>query len=373
MNDWVIHEGDCRTVLDTLPDQSAQTCITSPPYWLMRDYGTARWEGGEPDCDHQACPRQGKTGQRQDRRYTAAIPYRDVCGKCGAARIDRQMGLEESVEQFVAELVTVFRQVWRVLRDDGTLWLNLGDSYMANPKGSTGARSTLADSRGNDRFPAGVEKRRSGALKRKDLIGLPWRVAFALQADGWYLRSDIIWAKPCQMPESVTDRPTRAHEYLFLLAKQRRYYYNADAIREPLRPKTYTTYGIPRRQPEGDGTPLVKSANWGRDVQVRKPRLRGDGESAGANKRDVWTVAGQPFTGAHFATFPPKLIEPCVLAGCPESGTVLDPFAGAGTTGMVALRHGRRFIGIELSPVYVAMARERIRGDAPLLNTSGVA
>lgn len=373
MSDWVIHEGDCRTVLDALPERSVQTCVTSPPYWLMRDYATAIWKGGEPDCDHQACPRQGKRGQRNDRRYTAAIPYRAQCGKCGATRRDHQIGLEDTIEQYVAEMVAVFRRVWRVLRDDGTLWLNLGDSYMANPKGSTGVRSTLTGSHGNQSFPCGVEKRRSGALKSKDLIGLPWRVAFALQEDGWYLRSDIIWAKPCPMPESVTDRPTRAHEYLFLLAKARRYYYDADAIREPLRPKTLTTYGIPREQPEGDGPPLVKSANWGRGVQIRKPRLRGDGEPAGANKRDVWTVASQPFTGAHFATFPPRLIEPCVLAGCPVGGTVLDPFAGAGTTGMVALRHGRNFIGIELRSAYAAMARERIRGDAPLLNTSEVA
>jgi len=284
---WRIIEGDCVEVMRELPDESVQTCITSPPYWGLRDYG-----------------------------------------------VEGQLGLEPTPEEYVANLVAVFREVRRVLRTDGTLWLNLGDSY------TSGGRAPTPD-----------------GLKPKDLVGIPWAVAFALRADGWYLRSDIVWAKGNPMPESVTDRPTRAHEFIFLLSKSPRYYYDADAIREadsgrPSGNGFVRDHRLSYRNADGTGR--------GRDEQWEP--------GGGRNKRSVWTVAIQPFPGAHFATFPPALIEPCVLAGSAEGETVLDPFAGSGTTGVVALRHNRDFVGIELNREYAEMARNRIRNDAPLLN-----
>lgn len=345
-----LHHGDCRAVLAVLPERSVQTCITSPPYFGMRDYGVAR-----------------------------------------------QIGLETTVGEYVAEIVGVFRAVWRVLRDDGTLWLNMGDAYANDGKwgGHTGGKHAAA----LHCSPIGRNKRYTG-LKPKDLIGIPWRVAFALQDDGWYLRSDIIWQKPNPMPESVTDRPTRAHEYLFLLSRRARYHYDADAIREPLQLKTFTTFGTHHRAQGNDALGGVKSDNWGRTVPVRKPRMkrpdgwdtgpgahgsfhregRGKGASqeydpedlAGANKRDVWTVAARPYPGAHFATFPPKLVAPCVLAGCPAGGVVLDPFAGAGTTLMVAKHLGRSAIGIELSEGYCRMAVDRLGQDVLPLDGESV-
>ncbi len=390
---YKIIRGDATAEMIETPDESVHCCITSPPYWGLRDYGVAG-----------------------------------------------QHGLEPTPEEYVAKMVGVFKEVRRVLRDDGTLWLNLGDSYAG----------------------------RRGNLKHKDLVGIPWRVAFALQADGWYLRSDIIWHKPNPMPESVTDRPTKSHEYIFLLSKRGRYYYDADAIAEP------ATLDHPRsvdRQYEAPGMPphrglrkqgLAAGPTW--DERKTAGAVRGnvafDGNvGAGTqrsvhgeglshdlgckngtrNKRTVWTVATKPYAEAHFATFPPDLIEPCVLAGTSENGccsecgagwvrvteraeapsvndshldrygngsagvhrkveqayqnwldanpkettgwrptcghvadltpcTVLDPFAGSGTTGVVALRAGRNFIGIELNPEYCEMARNRIYNDAPLFN-----
>ena len=302
---WEIRQGDALDVLRQMPDQSAQCCVTSPPYWGLRDYG-----------------------------------------------IDGQLGLERTPGEYVARLVTIFAEVRRVLRDDGTLWLNLGDSYAANRSYQVSDSKHLAHdfARSNAlAVPAG--------LKPKDLVGIPWRVAFALQADGWYLRSDIIWHKPNPMPESVTDRPTKAHEYIFLLAKSARYYYDADAIRDEWADSRHGASGARSH-------PYLESIGrqTGATTLASGPKVRG------RNRRSVWTVTTQPFPGAHFATFPPKLIEPCILAGCPAGGVVLDPFTGAGTTAMVALRHGRGFVGIELNPEYCEMARRRIEDDGPLLN-----
>lgn len=263
----VIH-GDCLYVLKTLPDNSVHCCVTSPPYWGLRDYG-----------------------------------------------VDGQLGLEKTPEGYVEKMVEVFREVRRVLRDDGTLWLNLGDSF--------------------------------GFPKQKDLTGIPWRVAFALQADGWYLRSDIIWYKPNAMPESVKDRPTKAHEYIFLLSKSPRYYYDADAIREEA--KTKWSFRAGAAKPE-------KGDNKDRNDNGRRC-IVGAGTK---NKRTVWHVATRPFKGAHFAVFPPDLIEPCILAGCPEGGIVLDTFFGSGTTGVVASKLKRGFIGIELNPEYIEIAKTRL-------------
>lgn len=362
--------GDCRERLAELPDASVHCCVTSPPYYGLRDYG-----------------------------------------------VDGQIGLEESPDEYVAGLVEVFREVRRVLRDDGTLWLNLGDSYAAN------RTYQVTDQKWRD---VGNEKgsRVPDGLKPKDLIGIPWRVALALQADGWWLRSDIIWAKPNPMPESVRDRPTSAHEHVFLLAKSERYYYDLEAIREEPKPWNNGRMAAPSKHEshvDGEGY-----------VQNKKQ----DDEIKGANRRNVWTIATKPYSEAHFAVYPPDLIEPCIKAGtsehgcCPECGapwervvertrmevrpgpgrqgamdasagatgrtqvtgtmtkapesrttgwtptcdheaepvpcTVLDPFGGAGTTGLVADRLGRDAILIELNPEYAAMAERRIHGDAPM-------
>jgi DNA modification methylase len=347
-------EGDAAEQLAKLDPGSVQTCITSPPYWGLRDYGTAAWDGGDPECDHAptAAPRPafGLTGGKAT--VDAGTIQRGDC-RCGATRIDSQLGLEPTPEQYVANLVAVFREVRRVLRDDGTLWLNLGDSYAANRSyqvsDSKHTAHDFADSNAM-KVPPG--------LKPKDLVGIPWMVAFALRADGWWLRSDIVWAKPNPMPESVTDRPTRSHEYIFLLTKSARYFYDANAVRENF---TDDRMGDPGPSKAGDGGIANNGAGWNRGAEL-----------GCRNKRSVWTVATQAFPGAHFATFPPKLIEPCILAGSAEGDTVLDPFAGAGTTGLVALRHDRSFVGIELNPEYAQMARDRIREDAPLLNVEAV-
>lgn len=276
MGNVTLYNGDCRDVLGGMDAESVQCVVTSPPYFGLRNY--------------------------------------QVVG---------QIGLEQTPDAYVAEMVAVFREVRRVLRDDGTLWLNLGDSY-SRGSGGDGTQGVAP----------------------KNLLGIPWRVAFALQEDGWYLRSDIIWAKPNPMPESVKDRPTRSHEYIFLLTKSARYYYDADAIREPNTPDMIERAA--RGHTRG-GT--VESRDASRQDRVSLMEKRAI-TANGRNKRDVWTIATHPYAAAHFATFPPKLIEPCILAGCPAGGVVLDPFAGAGTTLLVAKNHGRASVGIELNRDY---------------------
>ncbi|MGV3707980.1 MAG: DNA-methyltransferase [Gemmatimonas sp.] len=335
-----ILNGDARVVLAKLAEESVQCCVTSPPYFGLRDYG-----------------------------------------------VEGQLGLELTPDDFIAEMVGVFRLVRRVLRSDGTLWLNIGDSYAASGRGGNPPESIHQMQRTNrgSVLPAGLHEpaRTSGSVgrawskappgyKNKDLIGIPWMLAFALRSDGWYLRSDIIWHKPNPMPESVQDRPTKSHEYLFLLSKSERYLYNADAIREPLAPSTYSTFGNIRSVKTESRGDYVKSQNFAHSIPERRPRLNADGSIAGANKRSVWTVATQPFKGAHFATFPPALIEPCIRAGSNVGDVVLDPFGGAGTTGLVAHRLGRAATLIELNPEYCAIAQNRIRADAPLF-VDGVA
>lgn len=340
--------GDALTTLRTLPDESVQCCVTSPPYWNLRDYGVAG-----------------------------------------------QIGLEATPDEWCARLVEVFSEVRRVLRSDGTLWLNVGDAYANDLKwgGRSGGKNYTSTAGGY----VGQRAKRTTGLKPKDLIGLPWMLAFALRADGWWLRSDVIWHKSNPMPESVRDRPSRAHEYIFLLSKSERYYYDAEIVRTPLQPKTFTTYGTRHHAQGNDALGKVKSDNWGRTVGERRPRLvdkldkqrghlrrhagfndrwdhmsRDEQMAGGANLRDVWTVATKPFSGAHFATFPPALIEPCILAGCPVGGIVLDPFFGAGTVGVVCRRHGRDYLGIELNESYCEMARARIaREIQPVLWTAG--
>jgi DNA modification methylase len=337
--------GDVLKSLAKLPDESVQCVVTSPPYWGLRDYGTATWTGGDPDCDHQAPTRQGQTGQRASRTFTANQPYRDICRKCGARRIDAQLGLEPTPEAFVANLVAVFAEVRRVLRPDGTCWVNLGDSFSSGGRQTQCQPSLRAGQSG-----VAIRPPVTSSLKPKDLVGIPWRVAFALQADGWYLRSDIVWHKPNPMPESVRDRPTKSHEYVFLLTKRARYYYDADAVREA---------GSGRNWLAAGGNLVGKGVHKCGDGY----RDNGDGrtgEAFGRNSRSVWTITPKPFKGAHFATFPPALVERCVKAGSRPGDTVLDPFSGAGTVALVSQQLGRDAIGIELKPAYNRMARKRI-------------
>ncbi len=427
-------QGDCREVLKTLPDESVHCVVTSPPYWGLRDYGTATWEGGDVGCNHLMPIDQTHDAGRNRQVSNGMFHGSPIAGQkqrqfakdcpCGARRIDSQLGLESSPQEYVGQMVAVFREVRRVLRDDGTVWLNLGDSYAGGGHGGGGSFESERNWRSGNPEKNGGNSNRDGlgrvsGLKPKDLCGIPWRVAFALQADGWYLRQDIIWSKPNPMPESVTDRCTKAHEYIFLLSKNARYYYDADAIAEDA--------SCAGQLLDYTGNQKANTADI--DLQRTLPRGRAITVKATRNKRSVWEVATAPFSEAHFATFPPALIEPCILAGCPKEccakcgapvvrqtdgatyydgalvgsdpqrkygeygrgpknnlgqsiaktigwqsscscnvdsvpGAVLDPFGGAGTTGLVADRLGRNAILIELNPEYAAMANRRIRNDA---------
>jgi DNA modification methylase len=355
-----LYVGDTRDGLRQFAKGSAQTCVTSPPYWGLRDYGTADWEGGDPACDHMGEPFRTKAsinancGTGADvKNASGRQPFRDVCGKCGARRVDRQIGMEQTPDEYVAAMVEVFRLVRDVLADDGTLWLNLGDSYAGGSKvGETRPGSGRADGVVDDRG----QRNRNGVgsvdgCKPKDLVGIPWRVAFALQADGWYLRQDIIWAKPNPMPESVRDRCTKAHEYLFLLTKSPRYYYDADAIAEAA---TYAgeQLGIVRgtkRRAESMGVAPTGNERPGADADI----------SATRNRRSVWSITTEPFAEAHFAVMPTALVAPCIAAGSRPGDIVLDPFMGSGTVAQVAQDLGRRWIGCELNPEYARMIARR--------------
>ena len=353
--------GDVRERLKELPDQSVNCCVTSPPYFGLRDYGTASWEGGDSSCDHSTARSRGddiKTGDKQGTSAGSQPNTQRTCATCGAVRIDNQIGLEPTPQEFVDSLVAVFREVKRVLRDDGTLWVNMGDSYngsggnhQPHHKNDTGFQGKI----GAEKYKGKGRHINTDELKPKDLVGIPWMLAFALRADGWYLRQDIIWAKPNPMPESVTDRCTKSHEYIFLLSKSPRYYYDHEAIKEPSRGlgKTNSRFGGNKYGDESDPKLRTYSGDKYTDTGIR-------------NKRDVWTVPTRSYKGAHFATFPPDLIQPCILAGCPEGGTVLDPFFGAGTTGLVAQRHNRKWIGCELNPTYAELAQNRINDEANL-------
>ena len=446
MSDWTSPDGTCRILigdvrerLRDLPDESVHCVVTSPPYWGLRDYGTGTWEGGDAGCDHaQAEIRQrrnlanaanaadGGNRKQESRTDTDALwlPYRDICGKCGARRIDRQLGLERvhdclgwatgapCGECYICRMVDVFREVRRVLRSDGVVFCNLGDSFASSPAGRMTTSGSLEGGgfRSNKPFNTAV-----GGLKPKDLCGIPWRFALAAQEDGWYLRSDIIWHKPNPMPESVTDRPTKAHEYLFLLTKSARYFWDAEAVKE----SGVLSAGTKRNFIEN---PDRNEGNGRKQVEV----------SGSRNARSVWTIPTAPYPEAHFATYPPALVEPCVKAGTSENGccptcgapwrrvvekkggtigkswhnhendlaigqrsdapslkradygngeyrvstlgwqpsctcggepvpcVVLDPFGGSGTTGQVARLLGRHAILCELSAEYTELAKVRI-------------
>jgi DNA modification methylase len=333
--------GNCLEILPRVEAQSVQVCVTSPPYWALRDYGTGVWEGGSHYCEHSNIRR---VHHQDEKQFTNTGSSRDKIGRecrsCGARLIDKQLGLEETLEAYIANLVAVFREVWRVLADDGTLWLNLGDVYSTGGSGQNGQNQSL-----DGGIPHSRKHQPFKDLRPKNLMGIPWRVAFALQADGWILRSDIIWAKPNPMPESVNDRPTKAHEYVFLMSKAERYYYDAEAIKEPANPEHRRPYPKKSRRYDGQG----KDSGFTQNAMEYEMR----------NKRTVWTIPTQPYAEAHFATFPEELPKLCILAGSKPGDIVLDPFAGTGTTGKVALELGRKAILIELNPDYVQLARER--------------
>jgi DNA modification methylase len=361
-----------------LADQSVQCVVTSPPYYGLRDYGTAKWEGGDPECEHKMGAFQStKTTlhpgtSQNDKRNFDGMPYKDVCGKCGAIRIDAQIGLEQTPDEYIANLVEVFRECKRILRDDGTMWVNIGDSYSGSGNGSGDYREDGASlSKSNNKYGSHKPGTPNG-LKPKDLIGIPWMLAFALRADGWYLRQDIIWAKPNPMPESVKDRCTKSHEYIFLLSKSAKYYYDNDAVREPLAASTLNDIRIDcmSGRPNKKAHELVKNGTHGSggigDPTKKRSELI---NLAGRNKRDVWTVTTKPYKGAHYATFNPELIKPCILAGAPEGGIVFDPFVGSGTTVATAIQLGRKGIGLDLSLTYLyENAKDRIEAEMlPLL------
>ena len=291
--------GDALEQLRTLEAESVHTCVTSPPYYNLRNYGAVG-----------------------------------------------QIGMEATPEEYIGKLVDMFREVWRCLRPDGTLWVNIGDSYATRSGPQPPANARNAHGHTTKQPPSGY--------KYKDLIGIPWLLAFALRADGWYLRQDIIWHKTNTMPESVRDRCTKAHEYIFLLSKSTHYYFNATAIREPCGTKGNA------RTFRGGGA-YTRGQSFQNSTRVeRESHGNGTNNTGGRNKRSVWSTATGQFKGAHYATFPERLVEPCILAGCPEGGRVLDPFTGSGTTGVVAKRLRRHFIGVEINPEYCRMATDRI-------------
>ena len=432
---YEIRVGDNIELLKKMPDQSVHCVITSPPYWGLRDYGTGTWEGGDEDCDHVANPNATKKFGNEEfnkncpsREMTKTKGYyEDVCPKCGAVRTDSQLGQEDTPQEFVENLVGLFREIRRVLRDDGTVWLNLGDTYMGGGN-NRGQDSTISGKQKTNQGAVGqCKKPKHPTIKPKNLVGIPWRVALALQDDGWILRQDIIWSKPNPMPESVRDRCTKAHEYIFLLAKNKKYYYDNEAIKEDAgnwgtRDRTNGKYNSEHNELLGADHAGLVGKEWE--------------ENPKRNKRSVWHVAPKPFAGAHFAVYPTELIEPCILAGTSKKGccsgcgkpwervvertrikrselpkddpryrpndyhgayeeingkgdagyseskttgwqptcncesdvvpcVVLDPFSGSGTTGIVSINNNRDYIGLELNPEYAELSHNRITKECP--------
>ncbi|MDT0307213.1 site-specific DNA-methyltransferase [Streptomyces sp. DSM 44917] len=392
-----LYTGDALDVLAQLPDGHADCVVTSPPYWGLRDYGTGTWNGGDPACTHSV----GRSTNRPQ-APRSAVPHPAspahrggsprTCRRCGAVRHDRQYGLEPTLGEYIDTLRRVFAQLHRVLADTGTVWLNLGDSYAATPPGravNPMRTSTLTSPAASSHLRESVQRAgvdRTGELPPKNLLGVPWRVAFALQADGWILRNAVVWHKPNAMPESVTDRLSCRYELLFLLVKQRRYFFNLDAIREPLtRPEALgegivvggvnkgrragvdatarrrgsSVYGAAKYAdaapfPEEPGAALRPT---GRKHTAAHPR--------GKNPGDVWSLPTRPLKAAHFAAFPLDIPLRCIAASCPEDGVVLDPFSGAGTTGLAARQLGRSYTGIDLRDDFHDLALHRLGLDTP--------
>lgn len=364
------HVGDCRELLRQMPDESVHCVVTSVPYWGLRDYGTGTWEGGDPGCAHagKQKPRSDTHGAGlQHGRFSetrgsqaskrASVPVRSVC-KCGARRIDRQIGLEETPKDWAAALVDVFREVRRVLRPDGTCWINVGDAYAGAAGGGTGLNGWMAKKSVTKAGARLVREKTAPGLKPKDLIGLPWTLAFALRDDGWYLRAENIWHKVNPLPESVEDRPCRDHEQVFLLTKSAEYFYDHEAVKQRATGGAHARASS--RRPREDAGVHPKSAEPGEGTRANSSFNKAVTQLVETrNLRTVWTIVGEQYDGAHFATFPTKLVVPCILAGCPAGGVVLDPFGGSGTVGEVAEGLGRRWILFELNPAYAELAAKR--------------
>ena len=310
----IIHTGDCLEVLKALPDESVHCCVTSPPYYALRDYG-----------------------------------------------MEEQIGREATPKEYISRLTEVFTEVRRVLRSDGTLWLNIADTYAG--KGNQGDFVDPKNPKGRNGQAVALNYKVEGC-KPKDMIGIPWMLAFALRDSGWYLRNDIIWMKENPMPESCKDRCSRCYEHIFLLSKSRKYFFDAKAISEPIAPATAERLKRGMKGGNKYGKPVPGQPQT---QTINRPRAHGEITDSMINpmrnKRDVWVVNTVPFKGGHYAAYPPKLVEPCLLAGCPEGGIVLDPFFGSGTTGMVAKQMGRHYIGVELNPEYAELAKARIGGE----------
>lgn len=413
-----IEFGDNRETMKSWAEQGikVQMCVTSPPYYGLRDYGTAEWEGGDPNCDHTDARSRGDDLAGNSVQNFASRPnMQKVCATCGAVRKDRQLGLEDTPEEFIENMVDVFRHVREVLADDGVIWVNMGDSYYnyRPGKGQRQGKQSIAGQKYSEVEECSKRGNKLEGYKEKDLIGIPWMLAFALRADGWYLRQDIIWHKPNPMPESVRDRCTKNHEYIFLLSKKSHYFYDNEAIKEP-------SITNDKNVRDRDASRLNNTPGRTRMAGLKT----NDYEMK--NKRSVWTVTTKPYKGAHFATFPMDLIEPCILAGtsekghCPECGArwvrevekeykvhenwfgdkqtvrnnrgtagnsykellktttlnwkptcecghepvpdvVFDPFMGSGTTAAVAVKNGRHYMGCELNEDYKELQDERIK------------
>ena len=461
-----ILQGNSLEVLKQIPDNSIDCCVTSPPYYGLRDYGTAKWEGGDENCNHLQVNDIRENVKQVTNKGTNQIGYKTICNMCGAIRIDYQIGLEETPEEYVLKMVEIFREVKRVLKDDGILWLNLGDTYSAHKDcksvsdslrvgGKSETANIIEKGKSNSR---NSKMLKSIGLKNKDLIGIPWMVAFTLRTDGWYLRQDIIWHKPNPMPESVTDRCTKSHEYIFLMSKSQKYYYDNEAIKEPISNSSIARLMQDVENQKGsdrvpgktkgnmkacrpNGVTRNRLLNYNSKENFFRPKEKIEGfkkesdiplPDGKRNKRSVWTVNTHSYSEAHFATFPEELISPCIKAGCPkfickkcgkarepirvaekipefcktyldgekndkkqcgsligwvtnskyeewrknnpviyelsdcgcnagwESGIVIDPFMGAGTTGLVSLKEDCNYVGIELNPEYIKIAEERI-------------
>lgn len=359
--------GDALQMLKTLEDKSVDCCVTSPPYYGLRDYGTGTWVGGDPNCPHRRMSKFSEntiTGHAQEElagNVGDAI-YKTICPLCGARREDKQIGLEETPEAYVERLVQVFREVKRVLKDDGTLWLNIGDTYNTNTYRKD-TKSNGYGKRGTNKgtYERVVERPHAESCKSKDMIGIPWMLAFALRNDGWYLRQDIIWRKPNPMPEPVKDRCVKSHEYIFLFSKKSSYYFDYEAIQEDAIGKDNKSSEPKQVASDGQHKNLQYNGQPNHTMHERRAEGLPDIEYEKRNKRDVWSVPTQAVKEAHFATFPEELIAPCILAGSRVGGVVLDPFFGSGTTGRVAIRYGREYIGIELNPEYIEIANRRVK------------
>jgi DNA modification methylase len=353
-----VYFGDCRDSMRKMKQEGiiVQTCITSPPYYGLRDYGTGTWIGGDANCSHKRDSKFSEktiTGHKNMGGAVGDGIFKSVCKNCGAVRQDLQIGLEESPQEFIDNLVEVFACVWDILADDGTLWVNLGDSYYnyRPGKGQRVVANSIASQKASEFDHSAKRGNKLDGFKEKDLMGMPWRLAFALQDFGWHLRQDIIWHKPNPMPESVKDRCTKSHEYIFLLSKKPHYYFDNEAIKE----EAHTTDDTDRDRDSGKLNSVPGRSRMA-GLKTNHYEMK--------NKRDVWSVSVKPYHGAHFAVYPEELVEPCVMAGSRVGDIVLDPFFGSGTTGAVAQKLGRQYIGCELNKDYEPLQKERLKQQA---------